>query len=70
MNRREFLQCAAVLVSGASASQLGFSLSDEQLTYLAAAPNYNTRKVDYLDEAQRKVLAAMCSFLINRTIPL
>ena len=67
MNRREFLQCAAVLVSGASASQLGFSLSDEQLTYLAAAPNYNTRKVDYLDEAQRKVLAAMCEVVIPRT---
>lgn len=31
MNRREFLQCAAVLVSGASVSHLGLALSDEQL---------------------------------------
>ncbi len=30
MNRREFLQCAAVLVSGAGAGQLAFALSAEQ----------------------------------------
>ena len=34
MNRREFLQCGALLVSGLSASQLGFSLTEEQQAYL------------------------------------
>ena len=46
MNRREFIQCAAILVSGVSVSQLGLALSDEQEQYLAAAPNYNTRDLD------------------------
>ncbi len=47
MNRREFLQCAAILVSGLGASQLGFSLSEEQMAFLANAPDFNTRPVDY-----------------------
>lgn len=29
MNRRELLQCTAILVSGAAVSKLGFALSDE-----------------------------------------
>lgn len=67
MNRREFLQCAALLVSGASASQLGFSLTEEQRVHLASAPNFNTGKVDYLTDAQRKIVAAMCEVIIPRT---
>jgi hypothetical protein len=67
MNRREFLQCTALLISGASASQLGFSLSDEQQVYLAAAANYNTEDVDYLTDAQRRIIAAMAEVVIPRT---
>ena len=67
MNRREFLQCAAILISGASASQLGFTLSVEQTTYLASAPNYNTTAVDYFSPAQRKIVAAMTEVIIPRT---
>ncbi len=67
MNRREFLQCAAILISGASASQLGFSLSAEQTTYLATAPDYNTTAVDYFTPAQRKIVAAMAEIIIPRT---
>ncbi|MCB1689585.1 MAG: gluconate 2-dehydrogenase subunit 3 family protein [Halioglobus sp.] len=67
MNRREFLQCAAILISGASASQLGFTLSAEQTTYLASAPNYNTTAVDYFTPAQRKIVAAMTEVIIPRT---
>ena len=67
MNRREFLQCAAVLVSGASASGLAFALSEEQQQYLAAAPDYNEGEVDYLTPGQRKILAAMCEVVIPRT---
>jgi hypothetical protein len=67
MNRREFLQCAALLVSGASASRLGFALTQEQTVYLASAANYNTTKVDYLTPAQRAIVAAMCEIVIPRT---
>jgi len=67
MNRREFLQCAAILVSGVSASQLGFSLSEEQTVYLASAPNYNTNPVNYFSAAQRKIVAAMTEAIIPRT---
>jgi gluconate 2-dehydrogenase gamma chain len=67
MNRREFLQCTAILVSGASASQLGFALSEEQQVYLASAPDYNKGKVNYLTPAQRKIIAAMAEVVIPRT---
>ena len=59
MNRREFLQCAAILISGSSAAQLGFSLSAEQHVYLATAPDYNTTAVDYFTPAQREIVAAI-----------
>jgi gluconate 2-dehydrogenase gamma chain len=67
MNRREFLQCAAILVSGAGASQLGFTLTQEQQTYLATAPNYNSTPGNYLTGAQRKIVAAMAEVIIPRT---
>ena len=67
MNRREFLQCAALLVSGASASRLGFALTQEQTAYLATAPNYNTTAVDYLTPAQRRIIAALSEIVIPRT---
>ncbi|NND66528.1 MAG: gluconate 2-dehydrogenase subunit 3 family protein, partial [Halioglobus sp.] len=57
MNRREFLQCAAILVSGVSANQLSFALSREQEVYLATAPDFISRKIDYLTEGQRKIIA-------------
>jgi gluconate 2-dehydrogenase gamma chain len=67
MNRREFLQCAAILISGASASQLGFSLSAEQQVYLANAPDFNSTPVDYFTPAQRRIVAAMSEVIIPRT---
>lgn len=67
MNRREFLQCAAILITGASASQLGFSLSAEQQGFLANAPNFNTTAVDYFTPSQRKIVAAMTEIIIPRT---
>ena len=67
MNRREFLQCAAILISGSSAAQLGFSLTEEQEAYLATAPNYNAREVDYFTPEKRKIIAAMCEVVIPRT---
>lgn len=67
MNRREFLQCAAILITGASASALGFTLSPEQQTFLATAPNFNTMAVDYFTPQQRKIVAAMTEIIIPRT---
>lgn len=67
MNRREFLQCAALLVSGASASQLGLALSREQEVYLATAPDYISGEASYLSAAQRKIIAAMAEVIIPRT---
>ncbi|MFK7974903.1 MAG: gluconate 2-dehydrogenase subunit 3 family protein [Halioglobus sp.] len=67
MDRREFLQCAAILVTGVSASQLGFSLTAQQQTYLATAPNYNRTAVNYFSDAQRKIIAAMAERIIPRT---
>lgn len=67
MKRREFLQCAALLVSGLSASQVGFSLTREQETYLASAANYTLSEVDYLTDEQRKIIAAMAEVIIPRT---
>ena len=67
MNRREFLQCVAILISGVSASALGFSLNAEQQTFLANAPNFNTNSVDYFTPAQRKIVAAMAEVIIPRT---
>ena len=67
MNRREFLECAAILVSGVGASQLGFALSREQEVYLATAPDYISGELDYLTEAERKIIAAMAEVVIPRT---
>ncbi len=67
MERREFLQCAAILLTGATASQLGFTLSDEQRAYMASAPNYNLGAVDYFSTEQRRIVAAMSEIVIPRT---
>jgi gluconate 2-dehydrogenase gamma chain len=67
MNRREFLQCAAILVSGVSASQLGFSLSEEQQALLANAPNFTADTVNYFSAAQRRIVSAMAEIIIPRT---
>jgi len=67
MNRRELLQCAAILVSGASASRLGFALNAEQQAFIAAGPSYIDREVDYLTPAQRRLVAAMAEIVIPRT---
>lgn len=67
MDRREFLQCAAVLVSGTGAARLAFALSEEQSRFLAANANYAAGKVDYLSPEQRKIVAAMAETILPRT---
>jgi len=67
VNRREFLQCAAVLVSGATAGQLGFALNQEQQIYLAAAPNYNSNDVNLFTGPQRELVSAIAECILPRT---
>lgn len=67
MNRREFMQCAAIAISGVSASQLGFALSEQQQKFIASLPNYNRGEVDYFSPAQRKIIAAMAETILPRT---
>ncbi len=67
MNRRQFLECAAILVSGATTGRLAFALTEEQMVYLASAPDYTSQKVDYFSPAQRKLVAAIAQTIIPRT---
>lgn len=65
MNRRQFLECAAILVSGTAISN--FALSEEQLAYLASAPDFNSGQVEYFSAAQRTLVAAITEAIIPRT---
>lgn len=67
MNRREFLQCATLLISGIGASKMGWALSEEQQVYLATAPNFTDREIDYFTPAQRELVAAIAETIIPRT---
>jgi len=67
MNRREFLECAVIAIGGASASRLGWALTEEQQVYLATAPNYIEREINYFSPEQRKVVAAVAETIIPRT---
>jgi gluconate 2-dehydrogenase gamma chain len=68
MNRREFLQCAAVLVSGvSSAAKIPFAFSEEQWDFIATRDNYINQPVDLFDERQRALCAAIAETIIPRT---
>lgn len=67
MNRREFMQCVAILASGASLSQIGFALSEKQEKFMRAAPDFMARTVDYFTSSQRELVTAMAEAIIPRT---
>lgn len=67
MNRREFLECAALLVAGVSAAQAGIHLSEEQRVHLAAQPDYASRQGTLFNEAEKRALASLCETIIPRT---
>lgn len=66
MNRREFLQCAALLVSGTAASRIGLALTEEQRHFLSAA-DYIAKPADYFSAAQRRTVAAVAETIIPAT---
>ncbi|GAB5449836.1 MAG: gluconate 2-dehydrogenase subunit 3 family protein [Halioglobus sp.] len=60
------MQCATLIITGASASQLGFALSKEQSQYIASAPSYIESTVSYFDAEQRAIVAAIADAIIPR----
>ena len=68
MRRREFLQCAALLVAGASAAPSVWSMSGEQKKFLAARPNYIDRHpLAFFTQAQRATITAIAEQIIPAT---
>ena len=66
MNRREFMQCAALLVSGIAAGRVGLVVSEEQRHFIAGA-NYNASAAQYFNDAQRAVVAAVAEIIMPAT---
>ncbi|MCX2982211.1 gluconate 2-dehydrogenase subunit 3 family protein [Halieaceae bacterium IMCC14734] len=68
MNRREFLQCAAVFAAGASSIPTSWALSNEQSRFLAGQTNYIDRKpLTYFNAAQRAAVTAAAEQVIPAT---
>ncbi|MYM62797.1 gluconate 2-dehydrogenase subunit 3 family protein [Pseudomaricurvus sp. HS19] len=67
MNRREFLQCAAVLLGSAGITPATFALTPEQMTYLAAADDYVKQPAKLFSVGQRAIVAAAAEIIIPRT---
>lgn len=67
MNRRDFLQCAAIIVGSAGIVPAGLALTTEQRSYLAAAPNYTARNIRFFSTIERAVVTAICEIIIPRT---
>ncbi|MEH6584102.1 MAG: gluconate 2-dehydrogenase subunit 3 family protein [Halioglobus sp.] len=68
MNRRDFLQCAAVLAAGASVFPQSWSMSHEQHAFLASQPNYIDRHpLTFFDEVQRAAVSAIADQVIPAT---
>lgn len=68
MNRREFLQCAAVLAAGASVMPSTWAMNHEQTAFLAAQPNYVDRHpLTFFNASQRAAVAAVAEQIIPAT---
>lgn len=68
MNRRDFLQAAAVLAAGASVLPNGWSMNQQQRAFLAARPDYIDRRQPALfTPGQRATVTAVAEHIIPRT---
>ncbi|MEH6570108.1 MAG: twin-arginine translocation signal domain-containing protein, partial [Halioglobus sp.] len=65
MNRRDFLQCAALLAAGATVIPNTWSMSHEQATFLAAQPDYIDREpLNFFTGVQRAAVSAIADQVI------
>lgn len=68
MNRRELLQCAAVLAAGASVLPSAWAMNHEQQAFLAAQPDYIDRHpLTFFTAAQRAAVTAVAEQIIPVT---
>lgn len=68
MNRREFMQCAALLAAGSLRIPAGWALTGEQQAFLAARRNFvDSREPDFFDTPQRSAIDAAAEQIIPAT---
>ena len=68
MNRREFLQCAAMLAAGTSTMPASWAMNNTQQVFLAAQANYIDRKpLTFFSPAQRALVTTIAEHVIPRT---
>jgi len=68
MNRREFLQCAAVLAAGATTLPASWAMNMEQQGFLAARVNYiDGKPMSFFTPAQRAIVTAVAEQVIPET---
>lgn len=68
MNRRDFLQCAALLTAGTGVIPATWSMNHEQTAFLAAQPNFIDREsVSFFSDAQRATIMAIADQIIPET---
>jgi gluconate 2-dehydrogenase gamma chain len=68
MNRREFIQCAALLAAGSAGIPNTWSMNHEQHLFLAAEKSYiNDKSLTFFSEQQRAVVKAIAQLIIPTT---
>jgi hypothetical protein len=68
MNRREFIQCAALLAAGAAGIPNSWSMNHEQHRFLAAEESYiNDKPLTFFSEEQRAVVKVIAQLIIPTT---
>ena len=68
MNRRDFLQCAALLTAGATVIPNTWSMNHEQAAFLAAQPDYIDREpLNFFSDLQRSAVSAIANQVIPAT---
>ncbi|MFK8049114.1 MAG: gluconate 2-dehydrogenase subunit 3 family protein [Halioglobus sp.] len=68
MNRREFMQCAAVLTAGSAVFPSGWVMSEEQKVFIASQANYIERgTANFFTSEQRATVTAIAEHIIPAT---